>query len=468
MEKTVIHFGTDGWRGVIADDFTFVNVRRVAAAIGAHLRGTTKGVPKVAIGYDTRFDSRPFAKAVADVLADAGCGVTLSSGFCSTPCLSSSVRDQKATAGIMLSASHNPPEFNGIKIKTAQGGSAPEAVTRSVEAALDKAGTGTSKGSVREADFSGGYFKRLKAAVDFEAIRKSRVKIVADPMHGAGTGYLDALLKGTGCSVVSIHAAPDPLFGGLHPEPIEEYLTDLKTAVVKNKAAAGLATDGDADRIGVVDEKGRYLTPHQVFPLLLYYHCKYKGLKGKVVQSLSLGYVSERVAKDFGLEWQEVPIGFKYIAEHITGEKILMGGEESGGYGYGNYLPERDGILNSLKIIEMLATVKKPLSSLLAEIEEKYGSSCYLRTDFKNPGIPKQEFVNALRHQAPDRICGLKVKEIKDYDGIEFVLEDDSWLLLRPSGTEPIIRVYSESPSREGTKRIIAWGNRKVKNLHLV
>jgi phosphomannomutase len=366
----------------------------------------------------------------------------------------------------MVSASHNPAEFNGIKIKTSQGSSAPENVTRSIESLLDT--TAREKkfaGSLKEKDFTKGYWRRLHRSIDINRIRKGRVKVVADPMYGAGIGYLQAVLAGTKCEVVSINDHPDPMFGGLHPEPIEEFLGRLKSAVVKNGAVAGLATDGDADRIGVVDEKGRYLTPHQVFPMILHYLCKYKGLRGKVVQAISLGYLSERIAKDYNLEFEEVPVGFKYIAERIANETILMGGEESGGYGYGNYLPERDGILNSLMIIEMLAELKLPLSRILGEVEKKYGSSSYLRTDFRNPGIPKNEFVETMKQQVPVRIAGLKVTRIKDYDGIEFILEDDSWLLLRPSGTEPVIRVYAESPASDKTRRIIAWGNRKVKSL---
>jgi phosphomannomutase len=284
-------------------------------------------------------------------------------------------------------------------------------------------------------------------------------------MYGAGQSFLKTLLKNSKVNLLEIHSNSDPLFGGLHPEPIESNLEDLKKAVKRSGSAAGLAVDGDADRIGVVDDKGRYLTPHQVFPLLLYYLCNYKGMKGKVVQAISLGYVSERMAKDFGLKFEEVPVGFKYIAQKILDENILIGGEESGGYGYGNYLPERDGILNSMLIIEMLAATGKTLSKLIAEIADKYGNSAYLRTDFVNPGIPKEEFVQRIKAIIPDKIAGVKVRQVKDYDGVEFVLEDDSWLLLRPSGTEPVIRVYSESEKLEKTSKIISWGKKAVSGL---
>lgn len=320
-------------------------------------------------------------------------------------------------------------------------------------------------GSLLRKDLKSPYWKRLCSSVDLSLIRRSKTAVIADPMHGAGIGYLSSILKGTRCSVQEIHGTPDPLFGGMHPEPIEQYLHDLKTAVRSSRVAAGLATDGDADRIGVVDDRGRYLTPHQVFPLLLYYLCRYKGLRGKVVQAISLGYVSERIAREYGLPFEETPVGFKYIAERITKEKILMGGEESGGYGYGSYLPERDGILNSLMIIEMLSATGKPLSALVSEMEKKFGRSAYLRTDFRNPGIAKDAFVAAMKTRTPAKIAGLRVKQVKNYDGIEFILEDDSWLLLRPSGTEPIIRVYAESENAAKTGKIIAWGNKAVNHL---
>ena len=460
-QKTSIKFGTDGWRGVISDNFTFGNVRKVAGAVSVFAKKRSAR-PGIVVGYDTRFLSREFAKEFAQVLKNSGCEVTLSGGFVSTPCLSFNVLERKALLGIMISASHNPSRYNGIKIKAEKGCSAGESVTGEIETKLYSGFENTPGGSIVEADFSKAYLKRLVREVDFEAIKKANLKIISDPMYGAGRGYLSSILEGTRCKCVQIHSNADPLFGGLHPEPIEINLGELKTAVLKNKASCGLATDGDADRIGVVDEKGRYLTPHQVFPLLLYYLTKYKGLKGKVVQTISLGYVSERIARDFNLDFEEVPVGFKYIADKILAENILMGGEESGGYGYGSFMPERDGVLNALMLVEMLAVTKKKLSKLIDEIEKKYGRSCYLRTDFENPGISKDDFVKTLKAKAPGSIGAVSIRQIKDYDGIEFVLEDDSWLLMRPSGTEPIIRVYAEAAGIKKTKRLIEWGEETV------
>ncbi|OGS17736.1 MAG: hypothetical protein A2219_03010 [Elusimicrobia bacterium RIFOXYA2_FULL_50_26] len=465
-EKNCIHFGTDGWRAVIAEGFTFDNVKKVAVALATLLTKKSNHAPRIVIGYDTRFHSEAFARTAAQAAAASGCNVTLSKTVVSTPAVSAATVSLGADAGIVISASHNPPHFNGFKIKTHQGASAPEEITREVERLISSGVVpATRAGMITVKDIAPLYFDRLKKAVDIPLIKRSRLTVVIDPLYGAAMGYINSLLKNGKCKLVNIHDKADPLFGGLHPEPIEENLPELITAVKQNCASAGLATDGDGDRIGVVDDKGRYLSPHRVFPLLLYYLCKYKKMSGKVVQTISLGYVSERIARDFGITFEEVPIGFKYIASRILNEKILIGGEESGGYGYGNFLPERDGVLNSLFLMELLASTGSSLSAMLGEIEKKYGTSAFLRTDFVNPGIEKDDFVALIKKHAPSRIAGLKVKNIKDYDGVEFVLEDDSWLLLRPSGTEPIIRVYCESPGIAGTRKIINWGQKMVKRI---
>jgi len=464
--KPKISFGTDGWRAVIAEEFTFENVRRVSRAVSVFLNNKLQRAPQVAVGYDTRFASKAFAEACAEVLSSTGCSVAIAERFVSTPALSAATVALKADLGIMISGSHNPCNYNGFKIKSPEGCSAPKTVTNEIERLIEAEAMPEGRaGKIIKTDITGLYLKALKPAVDINLIKKSHLNLAIDPMYGAASGYMEKLLSGGKCRLVNIHSSSDPLFGGLHPEPIDSNLSELKSAVKRNGADAGLATDGDGDRIGVVDEKGRYLTPHQVFPLLLYYLVKYKKLRGKVVQAISLGYVSERIARDFGLPFEEVPIGFKYIAEKIMTEDILIGGEESGGYGFGNFLPERDGVLNSLVIAEILASTGKSLSNLLSEIEKKYGSSAYLRTDFRNPGIEKNAFVSVFKEKAPSKIAGLKVKQIKDYDGIEFILEDDSWLLLRPSGTEPVIRVYCESDNMQKTRKIISWGQNAVSKL---
>ena len=341
MPKTnpQIKFGTDGWRAIIADKFTFDNVAKVSEAVAVYLTNT-KTKPKVAVGYDTRFLSAEFAAKSAEVLSASGCDALLSNTFISTPALSCAVTDNRADLGIMISASHNPAYFNGFKIKTSDGCSAPETVTKAVENnIISGRKAAKAAGNIKNIDFASPYLKRIASMIDFKLLNDNKLSVVADPMFGAGIGYIESLLQETPAEVLSIHSNPDPMFGGLHPEPIEINLGDLKKAVKETGADAGLATDGDADRIGVVDDKGNYYSPHQVFPLLLYYLCKYKKMKGKVVQTISLGYLSERIAKDYNLPFEEVPVGFKYIAEKILSERILMGGEESGGYGYGNFLP---------------------------------------------------------------------------------------------------------------------------------
>lgn len=462
-----IRFGTDGWRAIIADQFTFDNVRRAACGVAAYALSNKKK-PLIIVGYDTRFLSDRFARAAADTLAAGGCRVLLNDRPISTPAVSSAVVSNHAFGGVVISASHNPAAFNGFKFKTEHGSSAPEDVTQKLEEFIESATPLPRRpaGELKMGDCTPSYFKRLSAMADLSLIRKAPMTVVSDPMFGAAVGYLRQLLGSTKGTVYEIHGAADPLFGGLHPEPIEHPLSDLKRAVRTGHAHVGLATDGDADRIGVVDDTGRYLTPHQVFPLLLYYLCHYKKMNGSVVQAISLGYVSERIARDHGLPFEEVPIGFKYIAARIMGQKpgapVLIGGEESGGYGYGSYIAERDGVLNALMMMEMLAATGKKLSVLVKEIEKKYGASHYLRTDIQNPGIAKDQFVARIKNRVPAKIAGVKVFAVKDYDGVEFVMEDDSWLLLRPSGTEPIIRVYAESPDAKKTRSIISWGNRIV------
>ena len=463
-----ITFGTDGWRGIIGEDYTFANVKLVVSAISNYLNRSPKSGKSVIIGYDTRFQSAGFASFAANILSQNGIDVILSDSCVSTPAVSFNTKHCAASLGLMISASHNPHEFNGLKIKTSEGASAPKTLTGEIELLIGMETKYISKrsGKIERRNLSKQYLAEVKKHVDFNLIKRKKLKIVADPMYGAAIGYLSSIFHNTSCSVINIHSNPDPMFGGLHPEPIEKYLGDLKQSVKQNGADAGLATDGDADRIGVVDDKGRYLTPHQVFPMILYYLCKYKNMKGKVTQAISLGYVSERMSKDFGLEFEEVSIGFKNVAERIcSGQNILLGGEESGGYGYASYLPERDGIMNSLVLMEMLAYTKNNMSGILKEIEKKYGSSAYLRTDFINPGIEKDVFVKSIKNCLPAKINGLKIKQIKDFDGIELIFEDDSWLLMRPSGTEPIIRIYCETPEIGKTRKIIAWGESTVKAL---
>jgi len=468
-----IRFGTDGWRGVIADDFTFDNVRIVAQAIADHLKQETTGTnrQRVVVGYDNRFLTEKYALLIAEVLSGNGIKVILSNRSIPAPCVSFAIVERKCDGGIMITASHNPPQFCGVKFKAPYAGPATEEITRKIEKNLYRSEVCESINPelVIEEDLVPSYLTRLKSLIDFDLIRDAGLKIVADPMYGVGSNYVEEMLKGTNCHVFTLHAQRDPLFGGLNPEPIEEYLGELKNKVKEIGADVGLATDGDADRIGVVDDQGNYLTPHLVFPLLLLYLVREKGGIGKVVQTISLGYLSERIAKKCNLEFQEVPVGFKYVADLMLKENILIGGEESGGYGYQGYIPERDGLLSSLFFIEMLARKKRKLSNILREMEEEFGKSFYKRVDFELAGtrwegLDKREFVQEFYKRVPKKLLDIPVKEIKTYDGIEYILEDDSWLLFRPSGTEPVLRVYAETDEPGKTEKLLAIGKEILYN----
>ena len=453
-----IKFGTDGWRGVISDDFTFENVRIVAQAMADYLK--QKPTPGVVIGYDNRFLADQYARIMGNVLASNGISVILSKDSVPTPALSYAVVNKQLTGGIMITASHNPPEFCGIKFKEPCGGSASEEVTREIEQNLYKTAplTDSPKSASREEDLISPYLEKLKSMADLDLLKNAGLRIIADPMYGVGDEILAKILQDTNCEVITIHNRKDPSFGGLHPEPIEPYLEELKKEVKKNKAALGVATDGDADRIGVVDEEGTYLPPHHVFPLLLLYFLREKKWQGKVVQTISLGYLSQRIAQKYSLPSEEVPVGFKYVVKIMLKEKVMLGGEESGGYGYQGYIPERDGQLSSLWFFEMLAKTKKNLSQLRKEMEKEFGKSCFKRIDYRIEGLKissKKEFAEGLARKAPKELVGLPVKEVKTYDGIEYVLQDDSWLLLRPSGTEPILRTYAESASPQRTEELL-------------
>jgi len=471
MEK--IRFGTDGWRGIIADDFTFDNVRIVAQGIADYLKEETEDnkQKEVVVGYDNRFLAEKYALLIAEVLSGNGIKVILSDKSVPSPCVSFAIVERKCDGGVMVTASHNPPQFCGIKFKASYGGPATEEITRKIERNLyhSKILESINPELIIEEDLIPSYLARLKSFIDFDLIKGAGLKIVADSMYGVGNEYIEQVLKDTNCNVISIRVRRDPLFGGVNPEPIEEYLGELKKKVKEMEADIGLATDGDADRIGVVDDEGNYFTPHLVFPLLLLYLVREKKWRGKVVQTISLGYLSERIAKKHNLEFQEVPVGFKYVSDLMLRENILIGGEESGGYGYQGYIPERDGILSSLFFVEMLTRIKKSLSTLLREMEEEFGKSFYKRVDFELAGsrwegLDKKEFVQELYKRAPKKLLDISVKEIKTYDGIEYILEDDSWLLLRPSGTEPILRVYVETDEPTKTEKLLAIGKEILYN----
>ncbi|MQY59348.1 MAG: phosphoglucomutase/phosphomannomutase family protein [Clostridia bacterium] len=465
-----IKFGTDGWRAVIADDFTFANVARVAQAIADYYQTQPDKEKGLVVGYDARFLSREFAQEMVEVLVGNGIFVILSLEDIPTQCISFAIEDKELAGGAIVTASHNPPKFNGIKIRASFGGSAPAEVTERIEAFLGKNKVrklalkeAAKKGLIKIEDLARGYLKKVESFLDKDLIRRANLKIVHDSMFGVGDGFIEKLLAKSECEVTTIHHKYNPGFGGLNPEPIEKNLEDLKRKVREVGADLGIATDGDADRAGVVDDKGRYLTPHQVFSLLLLYLVEGRKMRGGVVKTVSLGYQPERIAREFALSLDEVPVGFKYVCHKMREKDVLLGGEESGGYGFRGYLMERDGILSSLLFVEMVTKMGKPLSLILNNMEDRFGASFFKRVDFEEAGVSKSKMIKKLSSSAPSSLGGVPFREIKTIDGIKFIMKDDSWLLIRPSGTEPKVRVYAEATNEVRLNRIIKEGMQLAK-----
>lgn len=463
-----IKFGTDGWRGVIARDFTFQNVRRVAQAIADyvkddHIRNARKKSPlsgPIVIGYDKRFQSEAFAREIAKVLEANQLKPTLMAESLPTPAVSVLTR-KLSGMGLMVTASHNPPSYNGVKIKI-DGRAALDDVTRGVESWIDRTAP-TRAAEIKIKSFRDVYLGYLRSRVDTGRI-KSKLKrpFVIDYMHGAASGLMPELVGGK--NLVEIRSAHDPLFGGVHPEPIEQHLGALCEAVRGRKALIGLALDGDADRFGLVDENGKYLTPCQVFPMLCLDLIERKKLKGKIVQSVSLGYLAERIAKDKGLPFEQLPVGFKHVAERLASGEAVIAGEESGGYAWKGAIAERDGLLTALLFLEMCASRGKTPSQLWKEVETRYGASHYKRLDYRihRPVADKALWTQKLVKKLPKKILNTPIKELLQIDGLKIILEDGHWLLMRPSGTEPLMRVYAESDKPERTLALLELAKKWV------
>lgn len=455
-----IKFGTDGWRGVIARDFTFENVRKVAQAVADYIhhrsvKAGESGNDSVVIGYDRRFLSEKFALAAAETLKAGKIDVTLIDEVLPTPAVSL-LTQKKFFLGMMITASHNPHNYNGVKIKL-NGRAAPQNVTAEIESHLARAKPpAAGAASVPRKSFKETYLSYIKSRIPPKQI-SSRIgrPVIMDCMHGCASGLIGDILPSK--KVFPIRDSNDPMFGGINPEPIEKYLAGLIRSVKEKKAAAGIAFDGDADRVGVVDDTGSYMTPCQVFPLLLEYLHEKGKLKGRIVQAVSMGYLSARLAKANNLPFEEVPVGFKFIAEKMLSEDVAMGAEESGGYSWKGNLPERDGILTALLILEMLTSSKKTLSQLYKAVEDKYGKSHFLRRDVRlsRPIPDKNAFAEKLRKKLPKTVLGRSVAEAKTIDGLKVILDNGHWLLMRPSGTEPVLRSYAETDSAQKTREFL-------------
>ena len=452
-----ISFGTDGIRGIIARDFTYDVVRKTAQGMADYISYKYMRLekPTVVVGYDRRFMSEQFARTMAEVLAANGLDVTLTARPMPTPAIS--LLTSKAYGlGVVITASHNNHYYNGIKIK--QGGrSAPPSVTAEIENYVAKAVPMKPAGvSVPVKDFGPAYLEYLLSKAPAAKMLNKLPGVVAiDFMHGVGAETAGALFNSK--NVLKLRERHDPLFGGMVPEPVEKNMQELVAAVKKHKALFGAALDGDADRFALVSDKGQYMTPCQTGPLLLEYLISKGGLNGKVVQAVSMGFLTKRIAKAAGLPFEEVPVGFKYIAEKMLHETVSFGVEESGGYTWKGNLPERDGALTALLVMEMVIKTGKPVSALYAEIEKKYGRSVFVRHDFHLPkAIPnKHSFAVKIKKKLPKLLLGKKITETNTIDGLKIILDNDWWVLMRPSGTEPLLRTYAETDSQENTKKLL-------------
>jgi phosphomannomutase len=454
-----LKFGTVGGRAVISDGFTFSNVKRAVQAACDVVRKVSKS-RLILIGYDRRFFSPQFAETAARVAVANGFKVEMTNQPISSPTLSFQVRDKKAGMGFMITASHNPYYFNGFKLKGAHGGSVDESITKQVEDRVDAGDIQWGDDAGKKTDFVPSYLASLKKLVKWPNLSALKGPVIFDALYGPGGALFEKLAHGDK-RVVFVRSNVDPLFGGVNPEPIETNLESLKEAVLKQKAAVGIAVDGDADRIGIIDDKGRYLPPHTVMPLLLLHLIENRKLKGKVVQTVSMGYLPGRIARKFNLPFEEVSVGFKYIAQRMAKEKVLIGGEESGGYGIGLWSPERDGLLCALLCLELLAKTKKPLSALVDSLYERFGASHFVRVDFPlSADFDRTAWTAHVTTLISPTIGGAPVKSVNTADGIKVITEDDSWFLMRPSGTEPLLRTYAEASSETLLKALIVEAGR--------
>jgi phosphomannomutase len=469
MKNNPIKFGTDGWRAVIAEDFTFDNVRYCARGTADYLKKAGLAERGLVVGYDTRFASEDFAAAVAEVVAANGIKVYLSPHAVPTPVVSYGVLAKKAGGGVVITASHNAGKWNGFKIKDENGSSAADEITGGVVAGIEKAyiagpveyiGLPEAKeqGLVIEADLSEVYFQQIEKLVDIEKLRGAGLKLVIDPMYGAGTGYLAKLLGGGKTQITEIHGERNPLFPGIHPEPILPHLDELVATVKKQRANAGLATDGDADRMGIVDENGQFVTQLQVFALLCLYMLEVRGERGPIIKTLTASSMVDRLGEIYGVPVYETAVGFKYVAPLMIGEKAIMGGEESGGYGFRGHVVERDGILANLYFLDLMVSTGKSVSGLIEYLYSKVGPHHYKRVDVEFDESRRQAIIARVRDDAPGSIDNVRVVKVNTTDGYKFILEDNTWLLIRFSGTEPLLRIYTETDSPERAEKILKIG----------
>ena len=470
--KHVIKFGTDGWRAVIADTFTFENVRILAQAMAVWVCKDAEKIPgevvRVAVGYDNRFLSKDFAEATAAVLAANDIEVILSSASLPTPALSLACRDRRCVAGVVITASHNPAEYNGFKIKTAAGGGAGKNITNAVEAYLgveplrtDDFGKLVADGKIKVLDLKKDYLKFIKGYVNLKKIKAATFRVTQDVMHGSGGTLLAEVLKGSGIRLELLRSDVNPGFNNSRPEPLPQYLGGLIAKMKKEKIDIGLVLDGDADRVAAVLPGGEFLSPQKILALLALHLWKNRGIQGGIVKTICGTAMIDNMCKANGIKLYETPVGFKYISDLMMTEKIIVGGEEAGGMGFPNYIPERDGILAGLLLLEMMVYEKKNIGKILADVEKKYGRYYYDKTSISMKSLVKT--LDPVKKM--ETILGKKVIAVKDYDGVKLELADDSWIMVRASGTEPILRAYAESKSPKRTRELLNYALELAKTL---
>jgi alpha-D-glucose phosphate-specific phosphoglucomutase len=462
-----VQFGTDGWRAVIADTFTFENVARVAQASadywGANpVPGTER---RVVIGYDRRFLSDKFAAITAEVFAGNDYEVVLTPEPTPTPSVSFAVKQLRAIGGVVITASHNPPHFNGFKLKSHYGGPAMPETCSAVEGFLDRSpvrrmamDAALKQQRVRVADIKPAHYAALKRLVDFKLIKKSKLRFAHEALFGVGAGCFEELLAGTTCRVTTLNGQHDPYFGGINPEPVKQNYRLSSGWLRRHPHDICLVTDGDADRVGGMDGRGGYLSTHQLIALLLNHYIRNRTEKGRVIKALTTTSMIDKMCAVHGLQLAEVPVGFKHICGEMVNGGVMLGGEESGGIGFAGHIPERDGIAAGLILLEMLAMERITVNRLVAKLQREFGPHHYDRRDIHFPLEKRSELMAYLAAHPPARLLKSPVVTVHTYDGVKFVAADSSWLMLRGSGTEPVLRIYAESPSVPGTQKLLRDG----------
>lgn len=470
-----IKFGTDGWRAVIAEDFSFANVARVAQATADYWKSQVNNPQseisgrklKVVVGYDRRFFSDRFAQITADVFAGNDYEVILTPEPTPTPSVSFAVKDLNAVGGVMITASHNPPIFNGFKLKSYYGGSSDSETCKAVESFLDKSPPKfrAPDSAIEISDVRPAHYAALKKLVDFKLIAKSKLRFAHEALFGVGAGCFDQLLKGTTCKVTTLNGNHDVLFGGINPEPIVQNYARSQKYLRLHPHDICLVTDGDADRVGGMDGRGNYLMTHQIICLLLHHYVSNRKQTGRVVKALTTTSMVDKMCAAFNLPLVETGVGFKYICAEMLRGGVLLGAEESGGIGFPGHIPERDGIAAGLMLLELLATEKISVNKILAGLVKEFGPHHYGRIDTHFPLEKRSVLMEYLKGNPPSKLLRSPLKEVKTFDGVKFVAEDTSWLMLRGSGTEPILRIYAEAKSDADVQKLLKLGVRLTKQV---